>query len=125
MISEEFWDSRIFSSLDMQRKFVKMHVDPLENLPSVEDLALLNVRVQKHLLAQGAIKEMFAQLKFEAKVSLYNNIVDGVAAYLVCYAGCRKTEVEAMEKVAWEDGLQHRPVGSKLSQNCRSKKCTK
>lgn len=113
MISEEYWDSRIFPSLDMQRKFLQMHVDPLENLPSKEDLGLLNVRVQKHLLLQGTIKEQFLHLKFEEKIALYNNIVDGVAAFLVCYAGCRKTEVEAMEKVAWEDGLQHNPVGSK------------
>lgn len=113
MISEEYWDGRIFTCLDMQRKFLKMHVDPLENLPSEEDLSLLNVHVQKHLLLQGTIKEQFLQLKFEEKIALYNNIVDGVAAFLVCYAGCRKTEVEAMEKSAWEDGLQHNPVGSK------------
>lgn len=110
MISEVFWDGPLFSRLDLLRKIHTMHVNPQDGLPSEDDLSLLNAFVQRHLLTHGAQKKDFHLMKFEAKVAHYNNIVDGVAATLVCYAGSRKTEVEAMEKVAWENGLQNDPV---------------
>lgn len=92
-----------------------MHVDPLENLVSEEDLRLMDTYLEKFMLQQGIQKAKFANLSFEEKLALYRNIVDCVVAMLICYAGCRKTEVEAMEKVAWEDGLQHNPVRSMQS----------
>lgn len=112
MISELYWDGLLYPSLDMQRKMLTMHIDPTDNLVSDEDLRLMDIHLEKHMLEQGSLKANFSNLTFEAKLALYRNIVDGVVAMLVCYAGCRKTEIEAMEKVAWEDGLQHNPVRS-------------
>lgn len=96
----------------MQRKLLTMHVDPLDNLVSDEDLRLMDIYLETHMLKQGELKGQFSDLSFEQKLALYRNIVDGVVAMLVCYAGCRKTEIEAMEKVAWADGLQNNPVRS-------------
>jgi hypothetical protein len=104
----------IFPALSLQRVLSKQNVDPLEKLVSPEDRQKLIDKVKAHMLEQGESGKLLSTMAVPDILKLYNNVADGICASLVSYTGARLNEVEAVEKNAWDNGLQNRPVGSTL-----------
>lgn len=91
-----------------------LHTNPLDNLPSAEDKALMDACLRKRLRDLGAQRKEFSKMSHAQRVKFYRHVADAVAASLLCYSSVRRDEVESLRKDCWEDGLQNDPVGSRF-----------